>query len=97
MRMYNLIEYRDNYSKKSGSLWKYCKDKPALNNNGDIVDFNGASATDSFNFNTKLTGQTDDDREINNVKILVPLKFLKLVSAIFIKFFFHQMTALQKL
>ena len=23
MPMYNLIEYSDNYSKKSGSLWKY--------------------------------------------------------------------------
>ena len=48
MPMYNLIEYRDNYSKKSGRLWKYCKDIPALNNNGDIVDFNGANATDTL-------------------------------------------------
>ena len=28
--MYNLIECRDNYSKTSGSLWKYCRDKTAL-------------------------------------------------------------------
>ena len=26
MPMYNLIEYSDNYSKTSGSLWKYYKD-----------------------------------------------------------------------
>ena len=26
MPMYNLIEYSDNYSKASGSLWQYCKD-----------------------------------------------------------------------
>ena len=39
--MYNLIEYSNNYSKTSESLWQYCKDKPALNNNGDIVDFTG--------------------------------------------------------
>ena len=25
MPMYNLIEYNDNYSKTSGSLWQYCK------------------------------------------------------------------------
>ena len=50
MPMYNLIEYGDNYSKTSGSLWQYCKDIPAVNNNGDAVDFNGANATDSFNF-----------------------------------------------
>ena len=27
MSMYNLIEYSDNYSKISGSLWQYCKDE----------------------------------------------------------------------
>ena len=32
MPMYNLIEYSDNYSKTSGSLWQYCKDIPAANN-----------------------------------------------------------------
>ena len=53
MPMYNLIEYSDNYSKTSGSLWQYCKEIPAINNNGAIVDFNGANATDSFNFKTK--------------------------------------------
>ena len=39
MPMYNLKEYSDNYSKTSGSLRQYCKDIPAVNNNGDIVDF----------------------------------------------------------
>ena len=58
MPMYNLIEYSDNYSKTSGSLWQYCKEIPAVNDDGDIVDFNGANATDSFNFKTKITGQT---------------------------------------
>ena len=36
------IEYSDDYSKTSGSLWQYCKDIPAVNNNDDIVNFNGA-------------------------------------------------------
>ena len=76
MPMYNLIEYSDNYSKTSGSLWQYCKDIPAVNNNGNIVNFNGANATDSFNFKAKITGQTDDDGEIDNVEIIVPLKYL---------------------
>ena len=78
MPMYNLIEYSDNYSKTSGSLWQYCKDIPAVNNNGDIVDFNGANATDSFNFKAKITGQTGDDGEISNVEIMVPLKYLSI-------------------
>ena len=41
--MYNLIEYSDSYSKTSGNLWQYCKDIPAVNNKGDIVNFNGGS------------------------------------------------------
>ena len=28
MPMYNLIEYSDNYSKTSGSLWEYYRDEP---------------------------------------------------------------------
>ena len=50
MPMYNLIEYSENYSKTPGRLWEYCKDIAAVNNNGGIVDFNGANATGSFNF-----------------------------------------------
>ena len=81
MPMYNLIEYSDNYSKTSGSLWQYCKEIPAVNA-GDIVDFNGANATDSFNFKTKITGQTAADNNNGNiagrvdVEIMVPLKYL---------------------
>ena len=73
MPMCNLIEYSDNCSKTSGSLWQYCKEIPAVDNDGDIADFNGANATDSFNFKTKITGQTNDDGIIN-VEIMVPLK-----------------------
>ena len=50
MPMYNLTEYSDNCSKTSGSLWQYHKDIPAIDNNGDIVNFNGTNNTDSFNF-----------------------------------------------
>ena len=82
MPMYNLIEYSDNYSKTSGSLWQYCKEIPAVNNDGNIVDFNGANATDSFNFKTKVTGQTAADNDNGNIagrvdlEIMVPLKYL---------------------
>ena len=36
MPMYNLVEYSDNYSKTSRSLWKYCKDIPAVYDDGNI-------------------------------------------------------------
>ena len=65
MPINNLIEYSNNYSKKYGSLWQHCKDTSAVNNNGDVVDFNGANATDSFSFKTKITGQTDNNERID--------------------------------
>ena len=76
MPMYNLIEYSDNYSKTSGSLWQYCKEIAAVNNAGNIVDFDGANATDSFNFKAKITGQTNYNGRIDHVEIMVPLKYL---------------------
>ena len=39
MSVYNLIEHSDVYSKISGSLWQYYRDKPALDNNNNIIDF----------------------------------------------------------
>ena len=51
MPMYNLIKYSDAYSKKSGSLWQQYRDEPALDNNGNIIDFpddNNNSASFKF-------------------------------------------------
>ena len=51
MSMYNLIEYSDNYSKTSGSLWQYYKDYP--NNN--------TTRSESFKSKVKITGKTPAD------------------------------------
>ena len=75
MPMYNLIEYSHNYAKTTGSLWQYCKDIPARNNNNETIVFDVNNATDSFNFKVKLTGRTDDDGE-KDVEIMVSLKYL---------------------
>ena len=34
------------------------------------------NATDSFNFKTKITGQTVKNGRMDNVEIMVPLKYL---------------------
>ena len=70
MPMYNLLEYSDNYSKTSGSLWRYCKDIPAVNDS-NIVNSNHTYDTDLFNFKSEVTGQTDNNGEINNAEIMV--------------------------
>ena len=76
MPMYNLIEYSDNYSKTSGSLWQYCKEISAVNDAGNIFDFINTNTTDSFKFETQITGQTNNNGRIDNVEIMVPLKYL---------------------
>ena len=75
MPMYDSIEYSDNYSKRSGSLWQYCKDIPSVNNNGNIIEFSGVNDTDSINFKTKIAGQTGDN-ETKEIEIMVTLKYL---------------------
>ena len=45
MPMYNLIEYSDNYAKTTGSLWQYCKDIPAPDNNDEIAAFDANNLT----------------------------------------------------
>ena len=82
MPMHNLIEYSDNYSKIFGSLWQFFKEISAINDNGDIVHFNGGNATNLFNFKTKITGQTAANNNNGNiagrvdVEIMIPLKYL---------------------
>ena len=75
MPMHNLKEYSDNCSKTYGSLWQYYKDIPAVDDDGAIVDFDGANATDLFNFKVKINDQTDDNGRMN-VETMVPVKCL---------------------
>ena len=65
MSMYNLIEYSDNYSKTSGSLWQYYKDDP----NDNMAD------SESFKSKVKITGKTPADRNTKSVEMIVPLKY----------------------
>ena len=66
MPMYNLIEYSDNYSKASGSLWQYYKYDP----NDNIEN------SESFKFKVKITGKTPNDGNTKDDEINVPLKYL---------------------
>ena len=64
--MYNLIEYSDNYSKTSGSLWQYYKDDP----NDNITQ------SESFKSKIKITGKTPAAGNTKDVEIIVSLKYL---------------------
>ena len=66
MPMYVLIEYGDNYSKSSGSLWQYYKDDP----NDHKAD------SESFKSKIKITGKTPEEGNTKDVEIVVPSKYL---------------------
>ena len=71
MPMYNLIEYSDNYSDTSGSLWQFKRDE--IIDNTDVTKDNNAP---SFKYKTNLIGNTENNRRKNELKIAVPLKYL---------------------
>ena len=73
MPMFNLIEYNDNCSIISLSLWQYYRDGPALNYNDFLINVPRNSAT--FKFKQKITGSTGNDGT-KAVNIMVALKYL---------------------
>ena len=63
--MHNLIEYSDDYTKTSGSLWQYCRDEPA----DKITD------SKSFKLKSRFLNKADNTGTLN-VKLAAPLNYL---------------------
>ena len=70
MLMYNLIEYNDNYSDTSESLWNFKRDETGEDD--DLTVDNNHIPNNSSSFKYKSSFITDK----NNVRIAVPLKYL---------------------
>ena len=64
--MYNLIEYSNNYAETSGSLWQCYRNEPADN----------ITESKIFKFKSRFIDKTDATSTVN-VKIVVPLKYLR--------------------
>ena len=73
--MYNLIEYSDNYSNTSGSLWQFKRDKVPAGNSDFTID-----NSQSFKYKAALLGKTKDfpnqKSSVEDAKIVIPLKYL---------------------
>ena len=69
MSIYNLIEYRDNYSQTSEKFRQYYTDESALIDAGTLDNFSGNSAL--LKNKQKITGSAGNDGT-NVVKIMVP-------------------------
>ena len=66
--MYDLIEYSDNYSDTSGSLWNFKRDE--IINNADVTSDHNSP---SFKYIASITGNTEN----NGMKNSCTIKILK--------------------
>ena len=74
--MYNLLEYSKNYRKTTGSLWNYYRNEPNSGiNNGINYSIMGSKSFD-YKANFIEDGVTHNNLTKNDVKIVVPLKYL---------------------
>ena len=71
MPLYNLIEYSDNCSDTSFSLWQFKRDE--ITNNSDVTNDDNAP---SFKYKANLVGNTEVNGTKNGVKVAAPLKYL---------------------
>ena len=76
MPMYNLLEYSKNYRKTAGSLQNYYRDEPNSGvNGGTNYSIMGPKSFD-YKSNFIEDGVTQNNLTKNDVKIIVPLKYL---------------------
>ena len=81
MPTYNLVEYSDNYSDSSGSLYQFKRDESPINNDENPLNV-ALNNSSSFKYKASLLGKATDadgnDRSLKNTKIVVPLKYLSI-------------------
>ena len=91
MPLYNLLEYSDNYSITSGSLWNYYSDDINDDVNGNNADNSKISnnktiTSKSLEYKTKIIGKTRDNNNNNNTldtEIVVSLTYLSKFQGFF--------------
>ena len=60
MPMYNLIEYSNNYSNTSGSLWQFKRDEQPINKDGASINITAENSS-SFKYKSNFIGDTAAD------------------------------------
>ena len=81
MPMLNLLEYSENYSVTSGSMWNYYRDEvnhdaTESDNTNNRINSDKTITSKSFEYKTKLIGSTANDNNTVNTEVVVPLKYL---------------------
>ena len=77
--MYNLIEYSDNYSDTSGSLWQFKRHESPMNYVRDPINV-AINNSSCFKYKSSILGEATTAVNhyilLKYVKIVVPLKYL---------------------
>ena len=76
MPMYNLIEYSNNYSDASGSLWQFKREEIEGDVDLTVADNHIPNNSSSFKHKSSFIGNTENNGIQNGVKIAIPLKHL---------------------
>ena len=82
MPMYNLLEYSDNYSMTSISMWNYYRNEinDSANENSDKdnyrINSNNTTSSTPFEYKTKIIGRTPTNNNILEAEVVVPSKYL---------------------
>ena len=76
MPTHSLLEYIDNYSMTSESLWNYHRDEVNDNenendNDNNKINNNKTITSKSFQYKTKLVGRTPNDNNTLNAEVVV--------------------------
>ena len=77
MPMYNLLEYSKNYRKATGSSWNYYRDEPNSSVGASNITHSILNS-ESFNYKANFmeNSVTNNNLTKNNVKVVIPLKYL---------------------
>ena len=81
MPMCNLLEYSDNYSVTSGSLWNYYRheindDKNENDANENMINIIKITTSKSFKYKAKMIGSIPNNVNRLNAEVAVPLRYL---------------------
>ena len=76
MPMYNLIEFSDNYSDTSGSLWQFKRNEVPANNADLTINDSQLFKYQAALVGKKSTNAKDGDSFVEDTKIVVPLNYL---------------------
>ena len=77
MPMYNLLEYSKNYRKATGSSWNYYRDEPNSSVGASNITHSILNS-ESFDYKANFmeNSVTNNNLTKNNVKVVIPLKYL---------------------